>query len=83
MSELNKLKKLLNNQNLAVPNFYFCENCTSNKGNQEPNINSKILIINEEKFNKIINKNISKNKLKKTNKKKIEKFNKKTKKKNK
>ena len=82
MSDLNKLKKILNNNNLGIPNLYFCSNYNNNKVNDEI-INSTILNINDDDFNKILNKNVIKKQKKFTKKQKkiIKKFNKRTKKK--
>ena len=78
MSDLNLLKKLLNNNNLGIPNLYFCESY-NNKANNEI-IESKILNIDDEKYNKLLDKNTFK-KAKKFTKKNKNKTNKKTKKK--
>ena len=82
MSDLNKLKKILNNNNLAIPNLYFCGNYNNSNNNNEI-INSTILNINDDKFNKLVDKNIIKKEEKKNRKtkKKHTKNNKKTKRK--
>lgn len=79
MSQLNILQKLLNNNNLGIPNLYFCGNYDNNKTNNEI-IESKILQINEDKYDKLLNQNIFK-KDKKLSKKNMFKNNKKTRKK--
>lgn len=79
MSDLNLLKKLLNNNNLAIPNLYFCGSYDNNKTNNEI-IESKILNIDDEKYNKLLDKNTFK-KAKKITKKNKNKTNKKTRKK--
>lgn len=78
MSDLNLLKKLLNNNNLAIPKLYFCDSY-NNKTNNEI-IESKILNIDDETYNKLLDKNTFK-KAKKFTKKNTKKSNKKTKKK--
>jgi len=78
MSDLNLLKKLLNNSNLAIPNLYFCGNYNNKKNNEI--IESKILNIQDDKYNRIVDK-ITIKKAKKITKKYKSKNNKKTKKK--
>lgn len=79
MGDLNLLKKLLNNNNLAIPNLYFCGSYDNNKTNNDI-IESKILDIDDEKYNKLLDKNIFKT-AKKITKKNKNKTNKKTRKK--
>ena len=80
MTDLNIIKNIFNNKNLAIPNLYFCQTYDNKKINDEI-INFKVLDINHDKYNNLLEKNINKIKnTKKKTKRNIKKKNKKTKK---
>ena len=79
MSNLNVIQKLLNNNNLAIPNLYYCSSYNS-KPSADIIINSQVSNISDDKFNRLLQQNTNKKLVKQTKRKKINK-NKKSKKK--
>ena len=55
MTDLNMIKNIFNNKNLAIPNLYFCQTYDNKKINDEI-INFKVLDINHDKYNNLLEK---------------------------
>ena len=79
MSNLNVIQKLLNNNNLAIPNLYYCRSYNT-KPSGDIIIGSQVSNISDDKFNTLLEQNTNKKSVKQTKRKKINK-NKKSKKK--
>lgn len=77
MSDIIKLKHLLNNKNLGVPNYFYCSNYENVKhNNSEINNINKNNIIDDNNYNKLLELNLSKKIKQKTKKKTKKKVNK-------
>lgn len=70
MSDINMLKKLLNKNSLGIPNLYYCKNFDKEreKDNNDNVYITKISNIDDDKYVKLLDKNI--NKIKSKNEKK-------------
>ena len=79
MSDLNIIQKLVNNSNLAIPNFYYCSSYNS-KPSEDIIIDSQVSNISDDKYNTLLQENTNKKSVKQTKRKRISK-NKKSKKK--
>ena len=66
MNSINLIQKLLDNNNLGIPNLYFSESL-SNFSNNSLSANCNISNISDDKYNNILEKNIVKKKRTKKN----------------